>query len=92
MTTVKTNPQLFPDVLFLLTHVSVRARNMVVEIDHPSCGPMELINSPVKYSRSQPNIRKAPPLLGQHTDEILREGLDLDDATIALLRKEKIIR
>lgn len=53
---------------------------------------MELINSPVKYSRSQPNIRTAPPLLGQHTDEILRKELDLDDATIASLRKAEVIR
>ncbi|KAH6615185.1 formyl-coenzyme A transferase [Boeremia exigua] len=80
------------DLRDTMNHDHVRARNMVVEIDHPSCGPMELINSPVKYSRSQPTIRAAPPLLGQHTDEILRKELDLDDATIALLRNEQVIR
>ncbi|KZM18768.1 transferase [Ascochyta rabiei] len=80
------------DLWDTMHHDHVRARNMIVEIDHPSCGRMELINSPVKYSRSQPNIRSAPPLLGQHTDEILRKELDLDDTTIALLRKEEVIR
>lgn len=70
----------------------VRARNMIVEIDHPSCGPMELINSPVKYSRSQPTIRSAPPLLGQHTDEVLREELGLNDADIAFLRQGGVVR
>ncbi|KAJ4986322.1 CoA-transferase family III [Stagonosporopsis vannaccii] len=80
------------DLWDTMHHEHVRARNMVTQIDHPSCGPMELINSPVKYSRSQPNIRTAPPLLGQHTDEILREDLALDDATISILRDEQVIR
>ncbi|KAJ8117398.1 hypothetical protein OPT61_g1390 [Boeremia exigua] len=80
------------DLWDTMQHDHVRARNMVVEIQHPSCGPMELINSPVKYSRSQPSIRSAPPLLGQHTEEILREELGLDNVAISELRRDGIIR
>ncbi|RNJ60287.1 hypothetical protein D7B24_008668 [Verticillium nonalfalfae] len=46
----------------------------------------------VKYSRSQPTIRSAPPLLGQHTDEVLREELGLNDAAIASLRQGGVVR
>ncbi|KAG7149901.1 Succinate--hydroxymethylglutarate CoA-transferase like protein [Verticillium longisporum] len=46
----------------------------------------------VKYSRSQPTIRSAPPLLGQHTDEVLREELGLNDADIASLRQGGVVR
>ncbi|EEY22375.1 formyl-coenzyme A transferase [Verticillium alfalfae VaMs.102] len=46
----------------------------------------------VKYSRSQPTIRSAPPLLGQHTDEVLKEELGLNDAAIASLRQGGVVR
>ena len=51
--------------------LAVLARDMVKEIDHPTCGPIKLVNTPVKYSYSEPSIRTAPPVLGQHTDDVL---------------------
>ncbi|KAF2712248.1 CAIB/BAIF family protein [Pleomassaria siparia CBS 279.74] len=60
------------DVQTTLNHEHVLARNMVQEVDHPSCGPIKLVNTPVKYSQSTPGIRLPPPTLGQHTDEILQ--------------------
>ena len=45
---------------------------MVTEINHPTCGPIKLVNTPVKFSESTPGIRSPPPTLGQHTDEVLR--------------------
>ena len=69
----------------------VLARDMVKEVQHPSCGPMKLVNTPVKYSYSEPSIRTAPPLLGQHTDEVLREVLGMDDAEIQSLRTEGVV-
>ncbi|KAJ4246874.1 hypothetical protein NW762_013426 [Fusarium torreyae] len=80
------------DLLDTINHSHVRARDMVIEMEHPACGPMEFINTPVKYSRSKPSIRTAPPLLGQHSDEVLRDVLGLDDDAIESLRTDGVIR
>ena len=64
---------------------------MVKEVDHPTCGPMKLVNTPVKYSYSKPSIRSPPPLLGQHTDEILRDVVGMGDEEIQKLRGEGIV-
>ncbi|VVT58020.1 uncharacterized protein SAPINGB_P005997 [Magnusiomyces paraingens] len=79
------------DIQTTLHHPHVRARNMVVEVDHPACGPLPLVNSPVKYSRTQPTIRSPPPMLGQHTDEVLSEVLGYDAAQISELRKDGVV-
>lgn len=70
---------------------SAKARNMVTEVEHPSCGPMKLVNTPVKYSHSTPGIRSAPPTLGQHTDEVLRDILGMDKGEVDYLRKEGVV-
>lgn len=64
---------------------------MVKEIDHPTCGPMKLINTPVKYSYSTPGIRSPPPTLGQHTDEILMDVLNFTREEIKGLRAEGVV-
>ncbi|KAL9600692.1 MAG: hypothetical protein Q9219_003022 [cf. Caloplaca sp. 3 TL-2023] len=65
-----------------LNHEHVLARDMVKEVEHPTCGPMKLVNHPVKYSHAEPNIRLAPPTLGQHTDEILGDILGMSGSDI----------
>ena len=75
------------DQVFADPHV--KARDMVVEMDHPTMGnkPIKLIANPIKLSKTPPTYRKAPPLLGQHTDEILDEaGLSVDE--IAKLKED----
>jgi len=64
---------------------------MVKEIEHPTCGPIKLVNTPVKYSYSEPSIRTAPPLLGQHTDEILRDIVGMSDGEIRSLKGEGVV-
>lgn len=64
---------------------------MVKEIEHPTCGPIKLVNTPVKYSYSEPSIRTPPPLLGQHTDEILKDLVKLDDDEIESLNREGVV-
>jgi len=64
---------------------------MVKGIEHPTCGPMKLVNTPVKYSYSEPSIRTPPPLLGQHTDEILSGIIGMDDGEIKALRDEGVV-
>lgn len=80
------------DVLATLTHEHSKARNMVVEVEHQQCGPLKMVNSPVKYSETKPRIRSPPPTLGQHTDDILKEHLGYSDLQIEALRQKGVIR
>jgi formyl-CoA transferase len=63
----------------------VRAREMLVELDHPIAGTIKNIGIPVKLSRTPGRIRRPAPLLGQHTEEVLH-WLGLDQAQIGKLR------
>lgn len=65
---------------------------MVVEIDHEQCGPIKLVNTPVKYSESKPGVRTAPPTLGQHTDEVLGDILGLEVGEVAALKEKGAVR
>ncbi|KAF2852838.1 caib/baif family protein-like protein [Plenodomus tracheiphilus IPT5] len=79
------------DVQDTLNHEHVVARDMVKEIDHPACGHIKLVNTPVKFSESTPGIRMAPPTLGQHTDEILEGVLKMSKADVDELRGEGVV-
>ena len=70
----------------------VKAREMVVEMDHPATGgrPAKLIASPIKLSGTPVTYRQAPPTLGQHTDEVLGERLGLGAAELRDLRDRGI--
>ncbi|KAA8566900.1 hypothetical protein EYC84_009997 [Monilinia fructicola] len=80
------------DVQGTLNHEHVLARNMVKEMDHEYCGPIKMVNTPVKYSESKPSIRTAPPMLGQHTDEILRDVLGMNESEIEALKAEGAVK
>jgi len=66
----------------------VRYRGMRIEMDHPTAGSRKvpLIGSPLKMSKTPPEYRYPPPILGQHTDELLAEVLDMDADGIAALK------
>ncbi|MDB5873380.1 MAG: L-carnitine dehydratase/bile acid-inducible protein [Ramlibacter sp.] len=51
----------------------VEWNNVIAEVDHPEAGKVRLLNHPVRYDGSAPPVRRAPPLLGEHTREILAE-------------------
>ena len=68
----------------------VVAREMIIEIDHPVSGKVKVPGIPVKLSDTPGQIRMTSPLLGQHTDEILRDLLNYDDKKIEDLRRENI--
>jgi succinate--hydroxymethylglutarate CoA-transferase len=75
------------DVQTTLRHKHVLARNMVATVHHETCGEIKLINTPIKYSDSTPGIRTAPPLLGEHTHEVLGSLLGLDRKEIEGLQQ-----
>ena len=79
------------DVQATLAHEHVRARGMVKEVPHPTCGTLRMLDTPVKYSVSKPGIRMAPPVLGQHTDEVLREVVGLAEGEIRGLREDGVV-
>jgi len=67
------------------------ARGLTVTMDHSAKGPMDLVASPLRLSRTPPEYRSAPPLLGEHTDEILNGVLAIQADEIARLRAAKIV-
>ncbi len=69
----------------------VRARGMRVEMRHPTAGTVPLVASPIRLSRTPPEYRRAPPTLGQHTDEVLSERLGYDAQAISALRAAGVI-
>jgi succinate--hydroxymethylglutarate CoA-transferase len=64
---------------------------MLVEINHPTAGPIKLAGIPVKYSGTKAEIRTPPPVLGEHTDEILSKMLGYDAAKRDELRAKGVI-
>jgi len=74
----------------ILDDPHVLAREMVVTLQHPTAGEIKTVGIPAKLSDTPGTVRSAPPLLGQHTDEILAE-LGYDAAAIADLRERGIV-
>ncbi len=69
----------------------VRARDMVVELPHPTAGTVRLAGSPLKLSRTPARMEQPPPLLGQHTEEVLSKYLGYTPADLARLQDEGVI-
>lgn len=69
----------------------LRVTEMVVEVPHSVYGSIHLVGIPYKYSESPCAIERTPPLLGEHTDEVLAERLSMSTQAIKALRGEAII-
>ncbi|MEW9855644.1 CaiB/BaiF CoA transferase family protein [Novosphingobium sp. M1R2S20] len=67
------------------------AREMVVETEHETLGTIPIVNRPIKFPGNPQPVPTAPPALGQHTEEILRDILHLDPEQIAQLRETQVI-
>lgn len=68
-----------------------KARENIVEVEHPRLGKVKIPGVVPKFSETPGSIRQIAPDLGEHTDEILRDILGLDDENIAKLREKKVI-
>ena len=64
---------------------------MAIELPHPSAGKVTLVRSPMKMSATPATSAKAPPLLGEHTDEVLRDVLGKSGDEIAALRGKGVV-
>jgi succinate---hydroxymethylglutarate CoA-transferase len=67
------------------------ARDMIETVEHATIGSLRMLGIPFKFSETACSVRRPPPMLGQHSDEILSGELGLDAKAIAELREAKVI-
>jgi crotonobetainyl-CoA:carnitine CoA-transferase CaiB-like acyl-CoA transferase len=75
----------------VFTAPQVRHRDMVVEVDHPTAGQVKLAGIPVKFSATPASVRLPPPLLGQHSAEVLSSWLGMSIEEIHRLKQKSVL-
>ena len=75
----------------LLDDPQVQAREMVIQVAHPSAGPIKMVASPLKIPTTPVDVRLPPPLLGEHTGQILHDLLGYDKKTVEELRIAQVV-
>lgn len=75
----------------VFAHAQVKSRSMHISLPHSQLGTVPSIANPIKMSLTPPQYRQAPPMLGEHTQKILRERLNLDDEAIQRLRSNGVL-
>ncbi len=71
----------------VVDHPQLQARGMFVDSEHPVAGKVQLVGPAVKLSETPGSVRTPAPMLGQHTDAVLQDVLDMDAAEIDALRE-----
>ena len=79
------------DIAQVFEEPQVKARGVKIELDHAAAGKLPLVASPMRFSGTPLEYRLPPPLLGEHTDQILKEFLKLNETEIAKLRADGIV-
>jgi crotonobetainyl-CoA:carnitine CoA-transferase CaiB-like acyl-CoA transferase len=79
------------DMADIEADVQLAARDMFVTLTHPVMGAVRVVGSPLKLSETPVSYRRAPPLAGEHTEEILQQRLKLSPSEIAKLREANVI-
>ena len=70
----------------IVEHPQVVARQVLVEMDHPRAGKVRMVGAPVRLSETPGSVRTPAPMLGEHTDRVLRELLGLGADEVVALR------
>ncbi|HWD34361.1 CaiB/BaiF CoA transferase family protein [Pseudomonas caricapapayae] len=79
------------DLAQMFADPQVKARGLAIEMAHPLAGQVPQVASPIRLSATPVEYRNAPPLLGEHTQQILGEVLGLDAAEIERLQLAKVV-
>jgi crotonobetainyl-CoA:carnitine CoA-transferase CaiB-like acyl-CoA transferase len=69
----------------------VQHRGLKIDVPHPLAGSVPLVANPIKFSRTPLSYETPPPLLGEHTDDVLRNLLGKSEDEVATLRKHRVI-
>ena len=75
----------------VFSHPQAQARQMTLESEHPSAGTVRFPGFPYKFSQTPADILRPPPLLGEHTEEVLTGLLDYSPETVTSLREKGAI-
>ncbi|OAB59111.1 hypothetical protein AY599_12135 [Leptolyngbya valderiana BDU 20041] len=75
----------------IFSNEQLRARDQIMQVSNPAYGTLSMAGIPLRLSETPGAVRHAPPVVGQHTDEVLADWLDYDDGTIADLRQNGAI-
>jgi crotonobetainyl-CoA:carnitine CoA-transferase CaiB-like acyl-CoA transferase len=75
----------------VVANPQLRHREQIVEVEHPSAGRIAMPGLTMKLSESPASVRRSPPRLGEHTDEVLREWLAVSPDHVAQLRADGIV-
>jgi formyl-CoA transferase len=78
------------DTAEVLADPHLRARDMIVDVDFPTRGTYQTVGCPIKLSDSPAEITR-PPLLGEHTDEVLAALCGVDPATLKRLHDTGVV-
>ena len=79
------------DVGEVFANEQVQARAMAIELPHPDAGRVTLVRNPIRMTATPATSGVAPPLLGQHTGEVLRDVLGRSEEQIAALRERGVL-
>jgi crotonobetainyl-CoA:carnitine CoA-transferase CaiB-like acyl-CoA transferase len=79
------------DIAQVFEEPQVKARGVRIELKHAAGTMLPMVASPMRFSETPLEYRQAPPLLGEHTEEVLRGLLGKSAAEIAALRAEQVI-
>jgi crotonobetainyl-CoA:carnitine CoA-transferase CaiB-like acyl-CoA transferase len=78
------------DILTAFQSPEAKARSMLVEVEHPGLGVLRQVGIPIEFGSTPGAVRTAPPLLGEHSDQILA-ALGMGPDEITRLRAEDVI-
>jgi len=69
----------------------LKARGMIVSLPHPKAGTLRVLGVPIRLHATPGKASAAPPLLGEHTERVLRAVLGVGKADVARLRKTGVV-